>query len=171
LRGWSAPRRSHGRIGHQARAKPSPARHRARRRLRWRRPVPGHGDGCRDEPGLVDFSHPACMGLSLSRGITPFLSSLSFHSFVRVRRETGKKSVVRVHHGEGVGAAKLAAVLAGESPANRRSPDAVVVISSSRKGDRLAESLEVKAPVGRRECRSDPYRGASNLTGRSNCAN
>jgi hypothetical protein len=52
--------------------------------------------------GRADLRHPACMGLSLSRGITPFLSSLSFHSFVRVRRETGKKSVVRVHHGEGV---------------------------------------------------------------------
>ena len=68
-------------------------------------------------------------------------------------------------------AAKLAAVLAGESPANRRSPDAVVVISSSREGDRPVESLEVKALVGRRECRSDPYRGASNLAGRSDCAN
>jgi len=30
----------------------------------------------------------------------------------RVRRETGKKSVVRVHCGEGVGAAKLAVILA-----------------------------------------------------------
>ena len=30
-----------------------------------------------------DRPHPACMGLSLSSGITPFLSSLSFHSFVR----------------------------------------------------------------------------------------
>jgi hypothetical protein len=68
-------------------------------------------------------------------------------------------------------AAKLAAVLAGESPANREGPDAVVVISSSKKEDRLAESLEVKAPVGRLECRSDPYRGASNLAGCSNCAN
>ena len=46
-------------------------------------------------------------------------------------------------------AAKLAAVLAGESPANRRSPDAVVVISSNREGDRPVESLEVKALVGR----------------------
>src|SRR6516164_4948325 len=68
-------------------------------------------------------------------------------------------------------AAKLAAVLAGESPANRRSPDAVVVISSSREGDRPVESLEVKAPVGRLECRSDPYRGASNRAGRNDCVN
>ena len=68
-------------------------------------------------------------------------------------------------------AAKLAAVLAGESPANRRSPDAVVVISSSREGDRPVESLEVKAPVGRLVWRSDPYRGASNRAGRNNCVN
>ena len=53
----------------------------------------------------------------------------------------------------------------------QRSPDAVVVISSSREGDRPVESLEVKAPGGRREYRSDPYRGASNLAGRSECAN
>jgi len=68
-------------------------------------------------------------------------------------------------------AAKLAAVLAGESPANRRSPDAVVVISSSREGDRPVESLEVKALVGRPECRSDPYRGASNRAGRNDRVN
>ncbi len=43
---------------------------------------------------------------------------------------------------------------------------AVVVISSDGKGDRPVGSLEVKVPVGR-EDRSDPYRGASNLTGRS----
>ncbi len=43
---------------------------------------------------------------------------------------------------------------------------AVVVISSDGKGDRPVGSLEVKAPDGR-EDRSDPYRGASNLTGRS----
>ena len=43
---------------------------------------------------------------------------------------------------------------------------AVVVISSDGKGDRPVGSLEVKAPGGR-EDRSDPYRGASNLTGRS----
>ena len=43
---------------------------------------------------------------------------------------------------------------------------AVVVISSDGKGDRPVGSLEVKAPVGW-EDRSDPYRGASNLTGRS----
>jgi hypothetical protein len=78
---------------------------------------------------------------------------------------------VQVPYGEGVGAAKLAVILAGESPANRGGPVAVVVISSNGKGDRPVESLEVKAPGGRRECRSDPYRGASNLAGRSECVN
>jgi hypothetical protein len=70
-----------------------------------------------------------------------------------------------------VSAAKLAVILAGESPANRGGPVAVVVISSNGKGDRPVESLEVKAPGGRHEYRSDPYRGASNLAGRSDCAN
>jgi hypothetical protein len=55
---------------------------------------------------------------------------------------------VQVPYGEGVGAAKLAVILAGESPANRGSPVAVVVISSNGKGDRPVESLEVKAPEG-----------------------
>ena len=45
-------------------------------------------------------------------------------------------------------AAKLAVILAGESPANRGGPVAVVVISSNEKGDRPVESLEVKAPGG-----------------------
>jgi hypothetical protein len=45
-------------------------------------------------------------------------------------------------------AAKLAVILAGESPANRGCPVAVVVISSNGKGDRPVESLEVKAPGG-----------------------
>jgi len=45
------------------------------------------------------------------------------------------------------------------------------VISSNGKGDRPVESLEVKAPVGRSDYRSDPYRGASNLAGRSECVN
>ena len=52
------------------------------------------------------------------------------------------KNVVRQ-----VSAAKLAVILAGESPANRGGPVAVVVISSNGKGDRPVESLEVKAPV------------------------
>ena len=63
-------------------------------------------------------------------------------------------------------AARLAAIPAGESPANRRSPVAVVVISSNGEGDRSVESLEVKVPEGW-AIQSDPYRGASNLAGRS----
>jgi hypothetical protein len=47
------------------------------------------------------------------------------------------------------GAAKLAAIPAGESPANRGGPVTVVVISSNEKGDRLVESLDVKALAGR----------------------
>ena len=73
--------------------------------------------------------------------------------------------------GDRISAAKLAVILAGESPANRGCPVAVVVISSNGKGDRPVESLEVKAPGGQPEYRSDPYRGASNLAGRSECAN
>jgi hypothetical protein len=33
--------------------------------------------------------------------------------------ETGKEQVVKVHYDEGVGAARLVAILAGECPANR----------------------------------------------------
>ena len=56
--------------------------------------------------------------------------------------------MVQVHHDEGVGAARLAAILAGESPANRRSPVTVVVILSDGKGDRPVGSLRVKVPEG-----------------------
>ena len=66
-------------------------------------------------------------------------------------------------------AARLAAIPAGESPANRRSPVNVVVVSSDGKGDRPVGSLEVKASGGWEVSQSDPTRGASNLTGRSNC--
>jgi hypothetical protein len=45
-------------------------------------------------------------------------------------------------------AARLAAIPAGEGPANRRSPVTVVVISSDGEGDRSVESLEVKVPEG-----------------------
>src|SRR6266581_7324393 len=65
--------------------------------------------------------------------------------------------------GKRMSAAKLAVILAGESPANRGGPVAVVVISSNGKGDRPVESLEVKAPGGRFEYRSDPYRGCGQL--------
>jgi hypothetical protein len=60
-------------------------------------------------------------------------------------------------------AARLAAIPAGESPANRRSPVTVVVISSDGKDDRAVESLEVKASGGRETGRPRPR----NLAGRS----
>jgi hypothetical protein len=52
----------------------------------------------------------------------------------------------------------------------QRSPVTVVAISSNGEGNRTVGSLEVKAPGGR-AYRSDPYRGASNLAGRSKCVN
>src|SRR3984893_10387806 len=52
----------------------------------------------------------------------------------------------------------------------QRSPVAVVVISSNGEGDRSVGSMEVKAFEGR-AYRSDPYRGASKLAGRSKCVN
>jgi len=66
----------------------------------------------------------------------------------------------------GSGAARLAAIPAGESPANTGSPVHVVVISSGRAGDQSAGSLEVKALWGR-EAGSIRRRGASNLAGRN----
>jgi hypothetical protein len=48
----------------------------------------------------------------------------------------------------GAGAARLAVIPAGGSPANRRSPDPVVVILSGGKGDQAAGSLRVKALWG-----------------------
>jgi RNA-directed DNA polymerase len=51
-----------------------------------------------------------------------------------------------------------------------RSPVAVVVISRNGEGDRSVESREVKAPGGW-AFQSDPYRGASKLTGCSKCVN
>ena len=66
----------------------------------------------------------------------------------------------------GSGAARLAAIPAGESPADTRSPVHVVVISSGGAGDQSAGSLEVKALWGR-EAGSIRQRGASNLAGRN----
>jgi hypothetical protein len=45
-------------------------------------------------------------------------------------------------------AAKLAAILAGESPARGTYPVATVVISGDGAGDQSVESPEVKVPVG-----------------------
>src|SRR5215471_19997562 len=61
----------------------------------------------------------------------------------------------------GSGAARLAAISAGESR-QQRSPVAVVVISSNGEGDRSVGSLEVKA-LGGRAHRSDPYKGGEQL--------
>src|SRR5262249_58301198 len=58
----------------------------------------------------------------------------------------------------------------GRKSCQLRSPVAVVVISSNGEGNRSVGSLEVKA-LGGRAYRSDPYRGASNLGGRSKCVN
>ena len=49
----------------------------------------------------------------------------------------------------GSGAARLAAIPAGASPASTRSPVHVVVIPSGWEGDQTAGSLEVKALWGR----------------------
>jgi hypothetical protein len=57
----------------------------------------------------------------------------------------------------GSGAARLAAIPAGESPASTRSPVHAVVISSGSEGDRSAESLEVKALW----CWGDPVRSVT----------
>src|ERR1700731_3803872 len=61
-------------------------------------------------------------------------------------------------------AARLAAIPAGDSPRQQRSPVAVVVISSNGEGDRSVESLEVKVPEGW-AFQPDTYRGARNLAG------
>ena len=66
------------------------------------------------------------------------------------------------------GAAMLADVLAGESPAGGACPVATVVMSGCEKGDRLAGSPEVKVPVGAIRIIPDRVgsaRGASNSTG------
>jgi len=57
-------------------------------------PITGHPP---HRSGQARFEHPACMGLSLSRGITPFLSSLSFHSFVRPRCEHSSAPTAYFH--------------------------------------------------------------------------
>ena len=63
--------------------------------------------------------------------------------FGKSRHESDRRKLVARDR-----AAKLAAIPAGESPANRRSPVTVVVISSDGKGDRTVGSLEVKVPEG-----------------------
>jgi len=60
------------------------------------------------------------------------------------------ESRMRESRSYGSGAAKLAAIPMGESPIDRGGPEAVVVISSNEEGDRIMESLGVKAPVAGR---------------------
>src|SRR5215813_791660 len=66
----------------------------------------------------------------------------------------------------GSGAARLAAIPAGASPANTRSPVHVVVISSGSEGDQTAGSLEVKALWGRGDLVRSVKGGASNYVPR-----
>ena len=70
-------------------------------------------------------------------------------------------------YGEGVGAAMLAAVPAGESPAGGTCPVTTAVIPGGGKGDRPVESPEVKASVGWADSLVGSARGANNPTGRS----
>src|SRR3954462_7879311 len=65
----------------------------------------------------------------------------------------------------GSGAARLAAILAGVSPANSRSSGPVVVISSGRKGDRPNRKPGSRSPLGLGKPGLIRRRGASNLTG------
>src|SRR6516165_4388202 len=76
-------------------------------------------------------------------------------------------SRMRASRTYGSSAARLAAILAGASPANKRSPVHVVVISSGSEGDQTAGSLEVKALWGRGDLVRSVKGGASNLAGRS----
>jgi hypothetical protein len=59
-------------------------------------------------------------------------SSCRPYSFVRVRRETGKKSVVKVHHGEGV-----AIHIDPESCADAREG-----IGEALTGERIGQAIE-----------------------------
>ena len=69
----------------------------------------------------------------LVKGYHPiFVFLVIFHSFVRVRRETGKKSVVRVHHGEGV-----AIHIDPESCADAREG-----IGEALTGERIGQAIE-----------------------------
>jgi hypothetical protein len=70
-------------------------------------------------------------------------------------------------YGEGLGAAMLAAVPAGESPASGTRSVAAVVIPGDGKGDRLVESPEVNASGGWAWGPVRSAREASNSAGRS----
>ena len=76
---------------------------------------------------------------------------------------------MKVSYSEGLGAAMLAAVPAGESPVGGNCPVATVVISGGGKGDRPVESPEVKVLAGRENCPVGSAKGASKSTGRNEC--
>jgi len=82
-------------------------------------------------------------------------------------RLTFGKSPVRESRTPGPGAARLAAILAGASPANSRSSGPVVVISSGGKGDRPSRKPGSRSPLGLGKPGLIRQRGASNLAGRS----
>src|SRR5271166_4291166 len=104
--------------------------------------------------------------LQRTAGPAPTASSQDPPRIRRSERNSPVKNRMRETCTSGSGAARLAAIPAGESPANTRSPVHVVVISSGRAGDQTAGSLEVKALWGR-EIGSIRQRGASNLAGRN----
>lgn len=74
---------------------------------------------------------------------------LTAHADCEVRKSSGGRQMpLKTLSGSlrvGFGAAKLAAIPAGASPANTRSPVHVVVIPSGREGDQSVGSLDVKA--------------------------
>jgi hypothetical protein len=75
-------------------------------------------------------------------------------------------SRMRASRTYGSGAARLAAVPAGESPASKRSPVPCCSHTQRWEGRPTCRKPGSKSPLGLGD-RSDPTRGASNLTGRS----
>src|SRR5262249_20416518 len=114
----------------------------AAERVEGRRPVEGKGSSDA-RPGLR-----AGPGVSLKRRAYG-LEGCGLPSSYPRSRLTFDESPLRESRTVGSRAARLAAIPAGASPANTRSPVHVVVISSGSEGDQTAGSLEVRAPWGR----------------------
>jgi hypothetical protein len=74
---------------------------------------------------------------------------------------------VQVHYDEGAGAARLAVILAGESPASRGVQSLLQSYPATGLTRWKPGSKSPRWPRGW----SDPYWGASNLAGRSKCVN
>src|SRR5262252_2724751 len=87
--------------------------------------------------------------LQRAPGTAPTAFSQDLPWLRRRERSSLVKNRMREICTSGSGAARLAAILAGASPVNKRSPVHVVVISSGSEGDQTAGSLEVKALWGR----------------------